>query len=45
MDAKAALEPIRVESVVDYGGELDQVIALNDNDVAWIEISDCWKEP
>lgn len=37
-------DPIRVESIAEYEGELDQVIALNDNDVAWIEISDCWEE-
>jgi DNA-directed RNA polymerase specialized sigma24 family protein len=35
---------VRVESLTDYEAELDNVIASNSTEAAWIEISDCWEE-
>jgi DNA-directed RNA polymerase specialized sigma24 family protein len=35
---------VRVESLADYEVELDQAIASNSTEAAWIEIADCWEE-
>lgn len=44
MEVNRFQESVNVESLTDYEMELDQVIALNSTEAAWIEISDCWEE-
>jgi DNA-directed RNA polymerase specialized sigma24 family protein len=44
MEPNHSEDLVRVESLTDYEAELDNVIASNSTEAAWIEISDCWEE-
>lgn len=44
MEESRSREMLSIESIEDYEVELDQAIASESSESAWIEISDCWEE-